>query len=178
MKRNQIAAGMTALLFIACGGGTDATSGAGTATGRDALAASGPVLTPPVVTVPPLPAVQYFERWDGRTPFFNSLTRRATTLFSDSPLGGTRFRAYGVDTLTGAFTFQVDGPNSLKLQFEHEIMRENQINVSSAAPANKYMDILASQGPVNPPHIGPNGVDPSYLWNAATAMEKAYAAAF
>jgi hypothetical protein len=176
MMTSKLAAGMTALCLFACGGGADpeARTAENQAPLTEASAAAA------TATTPGLPPLQYFGRWDGKTPYFGPTTRRATLLIfasPDEPRG--HFRAYGVDSLSGRFTFQVDGLNSSLYTFKNEINRENQINETSATPQNPYANIIASQGPSLPPHIGPTGYPlASAIFNAAVGMEAAHQSAY
>lgn len=184
MKQWLMGSMALALGALACGSNTDTNSlKSGTAAlqsgppPQDAGTGCSPAAEVPCT--PPLPPLQYFAKWDYKTPFYKKSSQRATTIFMDEPGNSRRWIAIGADTVTGEFVFQVDGAKGAEeFAFKTEIGREVIVHEETASPENKFQEVMNSQGPVSPPHIGPNGTpDGTWVWRKVNLLERAAAIA-
>jgi hypothetical protein len=84
-----------------------------------------------------LPPLQYFQKWDGRTPFVPSY-RMATnfvTQVTASPYEAGHYRVYGIDATTAVIYFQVDVVSADLPTFLGEVGKEQGTQTVSAAQA-------------------------------------------
>jgi hypothetical protein len=84
-----------------------------------------------------LPALQDFQRWDGRTQFVPSFRDASNfvTQVTASPYDRGHYRVYGVDATTGIIYFNVDVVSDDLPIFLAEIGREQGAQTISAAQA-------------------------------------------
>ena len=147
---------------------------------------------------PYLPAVQYFSRWDGRTPFIPYSAIKPMVVLSQTPGTGqydvngywipARWLAFGVETSTGRVFFQVDGNQGYEFsRFNSEIQIEIGRYYTADPGGHQFDGVLGDIGtrlPPPPPPGDPNGIPPGAIstrlanlgFDVGAALGRAYSA--
>jgi hypothetical protein len=115
-----------------------------------------------------LPPLQYFGRWDGKTPFVPSFKDSTSIVTSFAPLNSdhSHWRVYGADPTTGVIYFQVDCLTSELGSMLGELGKEIGTQTISAAQsgAQSYSwggaGQLVIKAPPDPNPPTPGGIPP------------------